>query len=458
MADFKYCSSFVNNYSEYAPYIVTGKITEEDVEMINNASNKKLLIMQNTANQDSKIISKISKDKALFSILDGIDYLKITKYRMPHYIKRTINSPLVLSKIIEFFEQIESKIRPSWDDTEKCLYVYKTIAEHFHYQYDDEPENEMIDGNNYKVVKSLSGLLYNRLVCVGFSIVFKEAMDRLGIPCYYQNYQNHHSWNIVKLDGKYRAVDLTWESCNKQKGHCGFIYFGRDSKFYENKHHNLENEPEETKFNLTPFTDEELIPHIKNIKNEISKTFSLKTFENEKGETIKYYNVKEDKYTKYYIDLFGKLVVVYLSDEIMPSRGLTISSIVSALNNDGYIGPKPENKPAEFNFFQRRDGTTFLISKTQAVQKNAHEFCYLDIINENGVDKIRRSYILSENNLFNITDEKIKLYIANKLLTQERLNRKLESFNGYVGYLGSNYQMYYSKSFEESLNISNHRR
>ena len=72
MAEFKYYNHELKISSNYAPYFVTGKITEDDVEMLNNSGNQKILIMLNTAGQDSKIISKISKNKAIFSILGGL--------------------------------------------------------------------------------------------------------------------------------------------------------------------------------------------------------------------------------------------------------------------------------------------------------------------------------------------------------------------------------------------------
>ena len=460
MAEFKYYNHDLKISSTYAPYIVTGKITEDDVEMLNNSGNQKILIMLNTAGQDSKIISKISKNKAIFSILGGLDYLKISKYRDPYYIKRTIMSPLVLSSIIKQFEQIESKIRPTWDDTEKSLFVYKTMTKMYHYRYEGESKYEQIDGNTYEVIRSLSGMLYNRLVCVGFALAFKEEMDRLGIPCYYQNKRNHHAWNIVKLDGEYRGIDLTWECFNKKNNRCTFRCFGRDPKFYENKHHNLNEEQEEINFTLTPFTDEELKSHLQNVSEELTKTFSLKTFENSEGKKIKYYITEVgDKYTKYYIDLFGKLVVVYLPNQILPKDGLTISNIEKAITNEGYIGPKPAEAKTKYNLFTRTDGTSFLITPSDRKKKNLGEFCYLDIIqNSQGEDVIRRSFILSENDLTKFKNESQKELIASTLLSSKRLEKKLMSFNGYVGYIGDDFQIYYDKTIETSLNIQGRRR
>ena len=44
--------------------------------------------------------------------------------------------------------------------------------------------------------------------------------------------------------------------------------------------------------------------------------------------------------------------------------------------------------------------------------------------------------------------------IANGLLSGERLRRKVNEFNGYVGYMGRNHSIYYNGDFEqERLNI-----
>ena len=42
MAEFKYYNHDLKISSTYAPYIVTGKITEDDVEMLNNSENQKI--------------------------------------------------------------------------------------------------------------------------------------------------------------------------------------------------------------------------------------------------------------------------------------------------------------------------------------------------------------------------------------------------------------------------------
>lgn len=66
-------------------------------------------------------------------------------------------------------------------------------------------------------------LVNGRAVCSGYSRAFKVIMDKLGIPCVLVSgygvsktgYANHE-WNYVQLDGKYYAVDTTWNSADEK--------------------------------------------------------------------------------------------------------------------------------------------------------------------------------------------------------------------------------------------------
>ena len=61
-------------------------------------------------------------------------------------------------------------------------------------------------------------LVNNRAVCDGYAHAYQLVMWKLGIECHYvpgeaegPNGREGHAWNILKLDGVYTAVDLTWD-------------------------------------------------------------------------------------------------------------------------------------------------------------------------------------------------------------------------------------------------------
>lgn len=48
-------------------------------------------------------------------------------------------------------------------------------------------------------------------MCASYSLRYQYALNKLGVPCYaIDSDVENHSWNIVKLNGKYYYVDTTW--------------------------------------------------------------------------------------------------------------------------------------------------------------------------------------------------------------------------------------------------------
>lgn len=69
-------------------------------------------------------------------------------------------------------------------------------------------------------IYNIYGALINRVtVCEGYARAFKSIMDELGIPCLIacgtginsSGEVESHAWNYVKLDGKWYAIDVTWD-------------------------------------------------------------------------------------------------------------------------------------------------------------------------------------------------------------------------------------------------------
>lgn len=252
-----------------------------------------------------------------------------------------------------------------WTETQKAMFVYKKLCDRMEYS-----ENR-INGRDYS--RGIGGLLYNKAVCSGFAMIYKEAMDRLGIECHYQNREGHHSWNIAKLDGKYRALELTWDTCNKGENGCGFYYFNRSRKFYLNEHHKT---PELT------------------------------------------------------ID--GLPCIICKSDDGDIS--------LSMINKNEYIRHK---------VFHREDGSCFMLIDKKTKAPQLKKFLIIK-----GTKKgIKIGKIYSENELKALSQEYDKA-IANGLLSEERLKRKISNFNGYVGFVGRNHSIYYDNGIEKDrLNI-----
>lgn len=101
-------------------------------------------------------------------------------------------------------------------DYEKIYMAYAYISRNAVYQSDGAFER-LIDG----YTSAYDVLINHKTVCIGSSTAFSYLMDRLGIESYIvdhiENYSesNHtyyssHTYNVVKLDGKYYIIDIKY--------------------------------------------------------------------------------------------------------------------------------------------------------------------------------------------------------------------------------------------------------
>lgn len=217
-------------------YKIIGTLTDDDIKRINSFKNRTTLILENTVGLSSELISKIATDRVVFSIKGGLDYENKNKYRDKKYIDRTYVSPDGLKKIIKYFEYNESLIDPNWNEFEKAMFLYNALVVDM--EYAEKYDNILSPGTTER---SLNGILYGKLVCAGFALVYKEMLDRIGITNYYQNQKDVHAFNVIEIDGKKYGVDVTWDNNDKKNnnGRCGFGRFGHDPDFYTRHGHQL---------------------------------------------------------------------------------------------------------------------------------------------------------------------------------------------------------------------------
>lgn len=242
-------------------------------------------------------------------------------------------------------------------------------------------------------------------------MIFKEAMDRLNIKCYYQNREGHHSWNIVELEGKQYAIELTWDTYRKQNNKCGFAYFCREDRqhFYSNEHHNISGEKEEQEFDVEECPVTVLQNALKKITQERIKKVPV-----------------ENKDNTITCSIAGQTIIIN--------------------NNIPYL---QNGTPS--NTFIRGDGSSFLIIPTNKSNNYIREYIYLIFIPAN--QTIQATRIYSEMDLLT-SDQELRNNISNSLLSSHRIARKIKEYNGYVGYVekGSTLR-YYNENIEAELNI-----
>lgn len=340
---------------------ITGELTPESIVEMNALKNRTTFILENTHGLTSEIIKEIDSDRVLFSVKGGLDYDKKDKYKSEDYKERTYMSPKGLGHVVKYFEKVESEIDPSWSDTQKCMYAYGCLATDINYaSNEDEHLDEELIGKGV-AIRSLNGILYGKLTCAGFALTFKEMMDRLGIESYYQNQKKTHSYNTVKLDGKYYGVDVTWDNTlnhghcpidENGRKYCTFGNFGRDSDFYTRHGHqnyikeddfsdNWDNasqktikiyDTDEEQFNLSTFTADEIKNHYQGISEKL-KLRSQGTFKNFSEQTLQTreeylpVNIKKQEFNRELTQNYADFLKVFKF--LKKSDGLSIDESLS---------------------------------------------------------------------------------------------------------------------------------
>lgn len=266
-------------------YKIIGILNQEDIKRINSFKNRTTIILDNTVGLSSELISKINSDRVVFSIKGGLDYDSKEKYKLPKYVDRTFVSPYGLVKILKYFEYTERMIDPNWNEFEKAMFLYNALVVDM--EYAEDYENIQSKGTTER---SLNGILYGKLVCSGFALVYKEMLDRVGIKNYYQNQTDIHSFNVIEIDGKKYGVDVTWDNNDKKNhgGRCGFGAFAHDSDFYTRNGHQL--------YRDIDVSDDFEITNIERVYDSDEDIFDLSTLSMEQLE--KYYSHIEQKINK----------------------------------------------------------------------------------------------------------------------------------------------------------------
>lgn len=111
-------------------------------------------------------------------------------------------------------EEILASVPAEAGEYEKIKYIYEYLIRHIDYMEDAE-DNQNI----------YSALVNGKSVCAGYAKANQYLLNRLGIYCMYvtgtsqnEDGREAHAWNIVRLDGKFYYVDVTWADPIKTEG------------------------------------------------------------------------------------------------------------------------------------------------------------------------------------------------------------------------------------------------
>jgi len=141
-------------------------------------------------------------------------------------------------------EVIGAGVEDDMTDYEKELVIHDWIVGWA--DYDDEALSNAPDARPCPDNDNPYGLLFHRkAVCRGYTSTFQLFMDMLGIECITVEGtaiqgNEPHAWNMVRLDGEWYCVDVTWDDPMGSVGPVIFIshmFFNVTSQFLRENDH-----------------------------------------------------------------------------------------------------------------------------------------------------------------------------------------------------------------------------
>lgn len=121
--------------------------------------------------------------------------------------------------------KVKSNADPSWSDMEKALYVNDYLARSCAYDTTFSKHN------------AYDALVGRSAVCQGYALAFRELTQQLGLSCEIVSSDAlDHAWNLVKINGSYYHVDVTWNDPIADRiGRAQHYYFMKSSSFFQNE-------------------------------------------------------------------------------------------------------------------------------------------------------------------------------------------------------------------------------
>lgn len=123
-------------------------------------------------------------------------------------------------------KKMNNQIGSKASDYEKELWIHDYIVTHTAYGY---AEGEDAQSPNSQAHESYGALVSHKAVCNGYSFAMKLLCNLAGLDCRIitgQGNEENHAWNLVKLDGEWYHVDVTWDDPSPDKeGRIIYTYF-----------------------------------------------------------------------------------------------------------------------------------------------------------------------------------------------------------------------------------------
>lgn len=129
------------------------------------------------------------------------------------YLKDNFSSTAIIEGKLNYVDRMRKEIKrqlEGYSDFEKIKQVHDYLIENVEYDVN------LVAKEAYSI---LGPLTEGKAVCEGYARTFKYIMDELEIPCVLvsgigtnsKGEKESHAWNYVQLNGKWYAIDVTWD-------------------------------------------------------------------------------------------------------------------------------------------------------------------------------------------------------------------------------------------------------
>lgn len=156
----------------------------------------------------------------------------VTKIHMYCYAGRE-ETALAKQKYDSAADKLIAGITPDIPEFERELILHDRLADHIAYE----------DGD--RVHDAYGALINGKAVCEGYTKAFQYLLQKVGIQSFMATGTGNgdlHAWNIVRIDGKYYNVDLTWDDV---KSDIIYTYFNITDEEIKSLSHILDKESED---------------------------------------------------------------------------------------------------------------------------------------------------------------------------------------------------------------------
>lgn len=215
---------FYNQFTEeekkvYDRLVEAIKNFETDMHIEPTVSNKTLLKISHAVLQDHP---------ELYWFQYGLSYYgeisdKASKYSLEYCMDKTeMEHRQEMIDAVEktFLKNVTNEI----SDYEAVLTIYRNIIDLVDYDsisLEKQEEKGRLTSEQRDDLRSIYGTMVNKkAVCAGYAKTFQYLLQRIGIECLYISGNckgEPHAWNVVKLEGNYYHVDVTWGDYSNTK-------------------------------------------------------------------------------------------------------------------------------------------------------------------------------------------------------------------------------------------------